>query len=126
MVAVPGENVERTFRSYIEQWVRAVAQSDWAGAVGMLDEPNSYGVRWSESEIQNALEAYSPGAKVSNPANLKNGSPRISLGKFDDGSGYWFDYSIPINGDWSDLTAQFAFKRRGNGYAVILDDIHVL
>jgi hypothetical protein len=43
-----------------------------------------------------------------------------------DGTGFQFDYDLPLNGEWSDLTAQFEFLRRSDGYAVVLHDIHVL
>lgn len=91
----------------------------------MIDEPNSYGVRWSEASIRKALNDYSPIARVSEPTSA-TGRPRVTSGEFDDGSGYWVDHDVPLNGAWSDLTAQFEFKRHGTGYAVVLHDIHVL
>jgi hypothetical protein len=126
MFGAPSQDVERSFRTFVQQWFRVLADGQWSAAIAMLDEPNSYGVRWSEVQIRNALDEYSSGAKVSDPANVKGKVPRASSGKFDDGSGYWFDHSVPLNGAWSDLTAQFEFKRRGEQYAVILHDLHVL
>jgi hypothetical protein len=125
MIGAPGQDDERSFRAFVEQWFRALARNQWDIAVGMLDEPNSYGVRWSEAQIRQALNDYSSTAVLSDPADVKGTVPRTSSGKFEDGSGYWFDHSVPLNGAWSDLTAQFEFKR-GERYAVILDDLHVL
>ena len=36
----------------------------------------------------------------------------------------WFD--LPLNGDWSDLTAIFNIRTNGNGLVLELNDIHVL
>ncbi len=43
-----------------------------------------------------------------------------------DGSGYRLDHDVPINGEWSDLTTQFEFLNWPNGYAMVLQDLHVL
>jgi hypothetical protein len=40
--------------------------------------------------------------------------------------GYWLDYDVPLNGQFSDLTAQFEFEPRQEGYAAVLQDLHVL
>ena len=45
---------------------------------------------------------------------------------FDDGSGYSVEHDVPLNGEWSDLTAQFEFVRFPKGYAVVLHDLHVM
>ena len=42
------------------------------------------------------------------------------------GRGYAFDYALPLNGEWSDLTAQFEFYKWSDGSAVVLNDLHVL
>jgi hypothetical protein len=46
--------------------------------------------------------------------------------EFDDGSGYHFEYDIPLNGEWSDLTAIFRILKTPKGYVVFLNDLHVL
>jgi hypothetical protein len=43
-----------------------------------------------------------------------------------DGSGYAVDHAVPLNGEWSDLTAQFEFLEEADGFAVVLHDLHVL
>ena len=125
MVEASAESAAVVFRSCVEEWLRAVATEQWNAAVAILDEPNSHGVRWSVAKIRSAIDDYSPGSRVCDPSTVGS-EPRITLGEFDDGSGYWLDYSVPINGAWSDLTAQFEFKRRMSRYAVILNDLHVL
>jgi hypothetical protein len=125
MVEASADNAAAVFRTCVEEWLRAVATEQWNDAVALLDEANSHGVRWSAAKIRSAIDDYSPGSRVCDPSTVGS-EPRITIGEFDDGSGYWLDYSVPINGAWSDLTAQFVFKRRMSRYAVILNDLHVL
>jgi hypothetical protein len=60
----------------------------------------------------------------SDPDSAK-GEPHANFGRLDAG-GFWFDHAAPLNGVFSDLTAQFEFEPRRDGYAVILQDLHVL
>jgi hypothetical protein len=45
---------------------------------------------------------------------------------FKDGSGYSVEHDVPLNGEWSDLTAQFEFVGKSPEFEVILHDLHVL
>ena len=119
--------IEDALRAHIEIWLQQLSAGNWGEVIGMLDEPNSYGIKWRETEIRNSLDEYSRSRPwtVTDPKAL-DVSGHTSFGEFNDGSGYWFDYDIPLDGAWSDLTAQFEFKKRGNGYALVLHDIHVL
>ncbi len=36
----------------------------------------------------------------------------------------WFD--LPVNGEWSDLTATFQILRHGDALVLQLEDIHVM
>ena len=119
--------IENSLRAHIEAWLQQLSAGNWHEVLGMLDEPNSYGVKWGEAEIRSSLDEYSRSKTwaVTDPNSL-DVSGHTSFGEFNDGSGYWFDYDIPLNGEWSDLTAQFEFKKRGDGYALVLHDIHVL
>ena len=127
MISVEGENFEFEFRTFVERWFRLLALGQWADSIALLDEPNNYGVRWSEAKIRKVVSEYSRGKEVefSDPSSL-TGKSRVTFGKFNDGSGYWLDCDVPLNGARSDLTAQFEFKQRGMQYAAILQDLHVL
>lgn len=119
--------IENSLRAHIELWLQQLSAGNWAEVIDMLDEPNSYGVKWGEAEIRSSLDEYSrskPWA-VTDPKSL-DVSGHTGFGEFNDSSGFWFDYDIPLDGVWSDLTAQFEFKKRGDGYALVLHDIHVL
>ena len=128
-------NVEAPYTSivpFVRTWFALLAYGQLDKALESLDEPNSYGLVWSaetiEATVRAALgnsERESGPPKFSDPNELAD--PQVDgPEKFDDGSGYWFDHPVPLDGKWSDLTAQFEFKKRSNGFAVILHDLHVL
>lgn len=118
---------EAALRAYVETWFQHLSLSNWSVALGMLDEPNSYGIRWGEQEIRGSIDEYSRSNawSITDPSTMEDPG-RTGFGEFNDRTGYWLDYDIPLNGCWSDLTAQFEFLKRINGYAVVLHDIHVL
>ena len=56
--------------------------------------------------------------------NEMEGDGRPNLIMFNGLQGFAFDLNLPINGEWSDLTVQFEFIKKGKGYySVILNDI---
>ena len=110
---------------FIHEWFRLLAEGQFAQAAAVLDEPTSYGERWTAESIQHALYDYSPAAAVTDPELLPPDQHQ-SLIAFSDGRGYSFNCSVPLAGKWSDLTAQFEFLRRPSGFAVVLQDLHVL
>ena len=104
-----------------------LAHGAFPEAIRLLDEPNSYGLEWSPERIKAVIEEYSGSttATFSDPETLL-GDGRPCLYVFDDGRGFALDHDVPLDGEWSDLTAQFEFLHRPDGYAVVLQDLHVL
>ena len=43
-----------------------------------------------------------------------------------DGNGYYMDYDLTTDGKVNDLTIQVEFRKEGNGYIVLLDDLHAM
>lgn len=134
MIVEPNERCE--LLTVIRDWFRLLAEGRWGDACGLLDEPNVYGVRWTPEYIQHALDsAFPPGCRfrVAHPEGPRFSDPTTASGTpdgdvvaFNDARGYAADHDVPLNGSWSDLTAQFQFLRRPNGLAVVLHDLHVL
>ncbi|MBB1634121.1 hypothetical protein A9975_25110 [Cupriavidus sp. UME77] len=95
--------------------------------MALVEVPNFYGVRWTPADVRRILLDYGMGIEpaVTDPHALSE-LPRASLGAFDDGTGYWVDFDMPLEGAWSDLTAQFEFRRAGDHYFATLHDLHVL
>ena len=118
---------EVEFSGFARDWFRRLSRGEFHEAISQLDEPNSYGIRWSEQQVRDVVRDYarSDSVQVTNP-DLIGADAHSCLVVFKDGRGYSFDHDFPLDGHWSDLTAQFEFLRRPEGYAVVLQDIHVL
>ena len=131
---VIGDDPEGQLVAFAQTWFRRVARAEWEAALAMLDDPNSDGARWTEESITKLLrETFGPDTrfvaefgvpKFSDP-DLASGTRHHSFGRFDAG-GFWLDHDVPLNGTFSDLTAQFEFRPGSNGYAAVLHDLHVL
>lgn len=65
------------------------------------------------------------GLEFTPTATVRGGHLGVDIISLDDG-GYWIDHDMPLNGEWSDLTAQFRFDRVGDRFAVSLQELHVL
>jgi hypothetical protein len=127
MLPISGSPLE-AFTDFVRRWLSLLAAGRIEEAASLIDEPNSYGLRWSPEDIKKALQDYSVDdvpPHVTDPEGTP-GNSRPDLLELSDGSGYLFDYAVPLNGEWSDLTLQFEFLKRSGGYAVVLQDIHVL
>ncbi|EHP40344.1 hypothetical protein OR16_26403 [Cupriavidus basilensis OR16] len=123
----PSSSVEAALLQYVELWVCRLAQGDWDAAMALIETFNHYGVRWTASDVRRALADYGKGVEpvVTDPRKLIQ-EPRASVIAFDDGTGYAVDYDLPLDGAWSDLTAQFEFLLSGDKYLATLHDLHVL
>ena len=129
-----GFNAEAQVLVFARTWCGLIALGDWDGALRMLDEPNHYGVVWTREGVVTVLEVTFTeatvfarefgGPKFSAP-DAAQGQERHSFGRSRDGS-YWLDYDVPLNGRFSDLTAQFEFRPRAHRFAAILHDLHVM
>jgi hypothetical protein len=120
--------------AFARSWFRLVAHAEWDGALAMLDEPNAHGIRWTRESITELLSGtFGPdtrfakefGAPAFSDPELSQGTPHHSFGELDAG-GFWLDHDVPLNGLFSDLSAQFEFHPRPTGHAVVLVDLHVL
>jgi hypothetical protein len=136
MLDVDSRPVDAQLVSFVRQWFDLMADGRASAACALLDEPNSYGIRWTPEQILavvhetfgagTAFGAQHPGGPVFTRPAETAGNPHANFGSIADDSGFWIDHAVPLNGQWSDLTAQFEFLRRGDRLAVVLHDLHVL
>jgi hypothetical protein len=119
----------------VRRWFDLLAEGRFDDACAMLDEPNCYGIRWTPEKIVSVVEhTFRPGSRfrVDHPGprfsrvSETAGDPRPEVLPLHDGSGFLVDHDVPLNGRWSDLTAQFEFLARGDAFAIVLHDLHVL
>jgi hypothetical protein len=127
MLPLSADDPIEVFTRFTRDWFRLLAHGLIAEAASRIDNPNSYGVCWNAEKIRDALLDYtcSESVLVSDP-DLLAGDGRPNLVRLNDGVGFSFEQSVPVNGKWSDLTVQFEFMRLPTGYYVTLHDIHVL
>jgi hypothetical protein len=123
--------------SFIRRWFSLLAAGLQAEACAEIDEPNVYGLGWTPDDLQECVDmTFLPGSRFrrehpeglrfTDPATATGGDGRPDIIELSGGRGYWVDHEVPLNGEWSDLTAEFEFARRADGFAVILHDLHVL
>ncbi len=137
MVTVPPtRKSEAVLLEWVREWLDLLASGRLADACARLDEPSGAGWRWTPAAITSAVEdTYGPGTRfrsrhpdgpVFTPVATARGSAHAHVGELDDGSGYWVHHDMPLNGEYSDLTAQFEFRWRGDGLSAALYDLHVM
>jgi hypothetical protein len=136
MIEISAEAPEKSIVDFVKRWMKLLADNRLDDACALLDEPNYYGYMWTPELIRQTVnEIFSPdtrfyiahpeGPVFTDPFELKE-QRHLEVIELSDENGYAFDYDIPLNGEWSDLTAQFEFLKRTNAFAVVLHDFHVL
>jgi hypothetical protein len=123
-------------RVFVRDWMKLLAAGRLQEACAMIDEPDSYGLVWTPERIMAVVdetfaegtafhETYPEGPRFTDPDELAN-HPDREVGILNGSRGFWYDYDLILNNERSDLTAQFEFLARPTGYAVVLQDLHVL
>ena len=136
MLRVSSEDPSDEMIAFVRSWFDLLADNRFEEACVALDKPNSYGISWSPEMIQGVIEdnfnhetlfgkEHPEGLFVSYVSETA-GEAQADVLAFDDGSGYSVQHDVPLNGEWSDLTAEFEFLRHPQGYAVVLHDLHVM
>jgi hypothetical protein len=121
---------------FVRNWFKLLAAGRLEEACALIDESNCYGRRWTPQLILEVLhDTFSPdtifyefhpeGPVFTDPDEVEE-SCRATIIDLGDAYGFHLDYDIPLNNEWSDLTAQFEFMQRPSAYAVILHDLHVM
>lgn len=124
-------------------WIELVATDRVEEAIDLLWVPPHYdeSQHWTADSLQTYIENYgswSPMVDGSKwrltsmqtamvPDRHAGSRPSADLIRYRDdphGGTAWLD--VPLNGEWSDLTAQFEFGSVPGGTAVSLYDLHVL
>jgi len=136
MLQIYSSNIEEEMINFIQRWFDLIANGKISEACDKLDKVNCYGVKWTPDKIQEVIKDefgpesifghdYPNGVYFST-VKATHGNYRADALKFNDGSGYSIEHDVPLNGKWSDLTAQFEFVGKFPTFDVILHDLHVL
>jgi hypothetical protein len=130
------DTLEKDILEFAKRWMKLLADGQLEEACALLDEPNTYGIVWTAEKIREVVAAtFNPGSifyslhpegpVFTDPYQLPE-QEYLELMPLPDNDGFEFGYDIPLNGEWSDLTAIFMLYKRPQGYAVVLHDLHVL
>ena len=132
----PASEPESVLLEWVRNWLDLLALGHLAEACARLDPPPDGGRRWTPEAITALVtETFGPGTRfrvdhpegpVFTPVATARGRAHPHVGAFADGSGYWVNHDVPLNGEYSDLTAQLEFIRQGDALAVVLHDLHVM
>jgi hypothetical protein len=115
------------------RWVRRLAEGDFDGAVDQLCQEGDANPL-SAAGLRAWIERYEPApplrparpARVT-PAETAGGplEPLAEVFRADDGTVRSIDFSLPINGEWSELVAFFDVVPVLGGIALRLRDVRV-
>ena len=117
---------ESEILAFARDWVRRAAKHGLDEALRLLDRQEK-DPPWSEDFVRSISEDHFGDGEtciITDPDPFKE--LRVDAYRYNDGTGFAVDHDLAMNHKRSDFTAQFAFKRMGNGYAIYLTDIHVL
>jgi len=136
MLHINSTNIEKEMIQFIQNWFDMIAEGKIDEACNKLDKPNCYGIKWTPEKIQDIIKDEfglktifghdHPDGVYFSAVKSTEGNYRADALKFDDGSGYSVEHDVPLNGKWSDLTAQFEFIGTMLVFDIILHDLHVL
>ena len=121
--------IDSTLLSLIARWVDLLAHQRYREALALLAPSKHWTPELLETVISNYgfVEPCPDGERfVVTPISEATGDgPRAEVTWFDDHRGY-VHYDLPLNGEWSDVTAEFDIVAEGDGFTLALDDIHVM
>jgi len=135
-VIVLSDTPKQDILTFVKQWMQLLADTHLQQACALLDMPNDDDMMWTPELLRHVIvttfdpqsrfyDIHPEGPIVTDPEQLPEQCSH-ALVALVNSEGYQFDYDLPLNGAWSDLTAPFIFYKHGQGYVVVLHDLHVL
>jgi hypothetical protein len=144
MLDFPPDAIGETILEGIKQWVGLLAQERYDEAVRWLYRPPTTGTIWTPSLLQSLVTNYGlteprgdgKTYRVTPHAAAKRrrgGHPYRDVDWFPPGSAQVnrgvvaaVTFDLPLNGEWSDVTAAFLIHKVNDRLLVELEDMHVL
>jgi hypothetical protein len=138
MIRFPKQTSDEQIFDLIREWVEVLAQERYDEAFQKV-RPSQVN-HWSPQLIQTVIENYGSveprkdGAtfRVTSISGNPVGNPAYDIEWYEDDPNRPQEYigycgmALPLNGEWSDLSALFDIVDLGTEWALELDDIHVL
>jgi hypothetical protein len=134
-VEVLPEDTDDMLSAALYRWVGRLAAGDFEGGVDQLrQDADANRQAASAADLRAWIERYEPApplrpdrpARVT-PAETAGGplEPLMEVFRADDGTVKSVDFSMPINGEWSELVAFFDVVPVAGGFALSLSDMYV-
>lgn len=136
MIRKDNQNPELLFEQFVSSWFELIAKGKWDVAFAQIDLSPSYGDPYTPERFRDEIENdhFCEGTifrnehhqiVYSNPKDISgNGNPNIY--PLEGTADYSFEYDVPLNNEFSDLTSGWEFIDAGAFYKVRLDFLHVL
>ncbi|MDF9801430.1 hypothetical protein OKW21_006739 [Catalinimonas alkaloidigena] len=114
---------EKEITEIIRNWIKLLSENRLEEASKQIaNDANQF---WTEDRLK-AVVFTDKNFKIENPYEMNPEGERVEIYEFDDNSGWAVEYDLPIEKRWSDLTAQFTFRKNKGKMDFTLEDIHVL
>ena len=143
MIKLSADATDAEILAACREWAELVASGQLDDALEMLHVPERYDAsqHWTAESLAEYVgnygswDAWPDGrtwkltsiATARVPADRPNFKPRADVIRLDiDHRSGSAELDLPLNGEWSDLTAQFEFEPVGGGTGLSLYDLHVL
>jgi hypothetical protein len=123
------------------EWLELLAEDRLEEALNLMAPASDGSVTWTPDALRTYISNYGswePWGNASSwrvtspsaarlPADAPNRKPYAEVGRLAaDARRGWVLLDLPLNGIWSDLTAEFEFSPVEEGTGVTLHDLHVL
>lgn len=135
MLTVGDRDPEKDIAHWMTSWFDLLGSGRLEEACEQLDLPAGDGEAWTPARLTAELEdIFGPGTRYRltypegprfTPASRATGRTYALVTKLTDGSGFSADHAVPLNGAFSDLSAEFEFRWSGKGLLVALYQLHV-
>jgi len=131
-VEISAEPTDDEIYAFVERWAELLAAEDFDAAYSMTHHDPYYG--WSPGLIRKTIEGYGlpephpRGPFRVTPVGSASGKMRRAIYREEGvppSAFAWVSYDLPLNGEWSDLTATFRLEKHKEKAIVILEEIHV-
>jgi len=132
-VTLPAEPTDDEILRAADDWVDDLERGDYATAFARTVHDPYYG--WTPDLIRAVIAGYGlpephPSGEVFRVTSRATARGRARYREVDreavtPGAVAVIRYDLPLNGEWSDLTATFRLESREDGAELILEEIHV-
>jgi hypothetical protein len=117
----------------VESWIDDLSRGDFDSAYTRTDHDTYY--QWSPELIRSVIEGYGSPVLAEQTRKSSATSRTLAAGEaprrvvdrtaMPPNSNAYVEYSLPLDGAWSDLSATFRVEPRESGCALVLEEIHV-